>query len=72
MISDKKKSLLWLSYDIEEINKLDDNILDNILDNINLYVTSYFCKSIYLNNKKYKYGYELYGIIENKLLLDKI
>ena len=57
-----------MGYDIEEINKLDDNILDNI----NLYVTSYFCKSVYLNNKKYKYGYELYGIIENKLLLDKI
>ena len=68
MISDKKKSLLGLGYDIEEINKLDDNILDNI----NLYVTSYFCKSVYLNNKKYKYGYELYGIIENKILLDKI
>lgn len=68
MISDKKKSLLGLGYDIQEINKLDDNILDNI----NLFVTSYFCKSVYLNNKKYKYGYELYGIIENKLLLDKI
>ena len=57
-----------MGYDIEEINKLDDKILDNI----NLYITSYFCKSVYLNNKKYKYGYELYGIIENKLLLDKI
>tara|TARA_E500000178_G_C16791505_1_gene648223 strand:+ start:291 stop:491 length:201 start_codon:yes stop_codon:yes gene_type:complete len=64
MKGNKVKSLLGLGYEYKEIQKLDDYLLNNI----NIYITSYFCKPVYLYKKKYTYGYESYGIIENKLL----
>ena len=64
MKGNKVKSLLGLGYEYKEIQKLDDYLLNNI----NIYITSYFCKPVYLYKKKYTYGYESYGNIENKLL----